>query len=471
VLPKIHKKGTSFKGAALYLLHDKESRTSDDRVAWTQAHNIAVNDPDMAWRIMAATALDRDRLKEQAGIPPTGNKSDKCVLHLSISWREDEAKGLTQEDMQIATSRTIKTLGAQDHQSLVIAHTDTKHPHVHILINRVNPEDGRMLSSSKEKAKLQALALEMEKERGKIYCENRVLNAQARERGEYTRYAVLDRRMYDEISQHLTITNDNRDAIERARMGQKTRDAALAQKGRDQADQHREDWKSLIEAVKADGTKAREAYQKAKAQAVEAVRMSYRPQWRDLHRQQQSEIESFHQREESLMGRLHNALQTASVSNEDDDKWGKVNIKDIFANVLSKEKRLTALENAQALASDNLRREQKSKERIAIAKERETFKDNTSHQRTEFLDQAAKLKAVHEKNRKELQQEWRNRHKERNREWHDFSQKLELKEKAKSDFTDAASQKPMDTETTKARIRDRLRQQREADRDKDRGGR
>ncbi len=444
---------------------------SNDRVAWTQAHNIAVNDPDMAWRIMAATALDRDRLKKQAGIPPTGNKSDKCVLHLSISWREDEAKGLDDEGMQIAAKRAIKTLGAQDHQSLVIAHTDTKHPHVHILINRVNPEDGRMLSSSKEKSKLQALALEMEKERGEIYCENRLLNAEARERGEYTRYAVFDRRMYDEISQYVQITNDNRDAIERARIGQKTRDAALAQKGRDQADQHREDWRSLVEAVKADGTKARQAYQKAKTQAVEAVRMSYRPKWRDLHRQQQEDIESFHQREESLMGRLHNALQTASVSNEGGDQRGKVNIKDIFANVLSKDKRLTALNKAQALASDNLRREQKSKERIAIGKEKKAFKDIISQRRIDFLDKAAKLKVVHENDRKELQQDWRNRHKERNLEWYDFSQKLELKEKAKTNFTDAAIKKPADTETTKDRIRDRLRQQREADRDKDRGGR
>ena len=87
------------------------------------------------------------------------------------------------------------------------------------------------------------------------------------------------------------------------------------------------------------------------------------------------------------------------------------------------------------------------------------------------MNRAAKLKAAHENDRKELQQQWRARHRERNREWHDFAQKIELKEKAKIDFSDAANDKRNDKETAKARIRERLQQQREATRDKDRGGR
>ena len=471
MLPKIHKKGTSFKGAALYLLHDKGSRDSQDRVAWTQTNNIAVNDPDTAWRIMAATALDRDRLKERAGIPPTGNKSDKCVLHLSISWREDEAKGLDDEGMQIAAKRAIKTLGAQDHQSLVIAHTDTKHPHIHILINRVNPEDGRMLSSSKEKAKLQALALEMEKERGEIYCENRLLNAEARERGEYTRYPVLDRRMYDEINKHITITNDNRDAIERARRAQKTRDVALAQKGRDQAEQQRQDWHSLIVTVKTETKQAFENYRKSKTQAVEAVRTRYRPKWRELHLQQKEERDQFHQREEHLIGRLHNAIQTVSTAERNEERKDTFNIKDIFANVLSKERRLSELEKSHTRVSHELRQKQKSEEKFVIAKKKEVHKNILKQLRIGFLEQAAELKTRHEQDRKTLQQKWRNRHIERNFEWHDFAQKLALKEKAKTDFTDAANNARREKEASKAKIRDRLRQQRDAERAKDRGGR
>ena len=34
MVPKIHARGRSFKGAAAYLLHDKNRAKSADRVAW-----------------------------------------------------------------------------------------------------------------------------------------------------------------------------------------------------------------------------------------------------------------------------------------------------------------------------------------------------------------------------------------------------------------------------------------------------
>ena len=55
MVPKLHAKGTSFKGAVAYLLHDKEASTSE-RIAWTEVRNLAMDDPEAAWRIMAATA-------------------------------------------------------------------------------------------------------------------------------------------------------------------------------------------------------------------------------------------------------------------------------------------------------------------------------------------------------------------------------------------------------------------------------
>lgn len=73
MVPKLAAKGTSFKGAAAYYLHDKGAST-DERVAWTATLNLATNNPEMAWRIMAATAKDQTRLKEQAGIKATGRK-------------------------------------------------------------------------------------------------------------------------------------------------------------------------------------------------------------------------------------------------------------------------------------------------------------------------------------------------------------------------------------------------------------
>ena len=84
MISKIHAKGSSFKGAAAYLLHDKGRVDSDDRVAWIETRNLATDDREIAWRIMAATAMDQARLKEEAGIKKTGRKSDKHVLHVSM---------------------------------------------------------------------------------------------------------------------------------------------------------------------------------------------------------------------------------------------------------------------------------------------------------------------------------------------------------------------------------------------------
>ena len=56
MVPKLHAKGSSFKGAALYLLHDKNRAQTGERVAWTETRNLAVDDPETGWRIMAATS-------------------------------------------------------------------------------------------------------------------------------------------------------------------------------------------------------------------------------------------------------------------------------------------------------------------------------------------------------------------------------------------------------------------------------
>ena len=74
MIAQIAKRGTSFKGAGLYYLHDKKADTSE-RVAWTETRNLMTDNPAMGLRVMAATAMDKDRLKADAGIKATGRKS------------------------------------------------------------------------------------------------------------------------------------------------------------------------------------------------------------------------------------------------------------------------------------------------------------------------------------------------------------------------------------------------------------
>src|SRR3569833_1482605 len=102
MVPKLHAKGKSFKGAAAYLLHDKDRAQSANRVAWTEVRNLATDDPDVAWKVMAAIAMDQDRLKQQAGVKKTGRKSSDSVLHYTLSWHPEEQGKIDRAEMMRA---------------------------------------------------------------------------------------------------------------------------------------------------------------------------------------------------------------------------------------------------------------------------------------------------------------------------------------------------------------------------------
>lgn len=95
---------------------------------------------------MADYGRDRDvsgQAQAEAGVKNTGRKSDLHVQHLTLSWHEDEADSLDRESMLAAADSAITSLGAQDRQAMIVCHNDEPHPHVHILLNRVSPDDGR----------------------------------------------------------------------------------------------------------------------------------------------------------------------------------------------------------------------------------------------------------------------------------------------------------------------------------------
>jgi hypothetical protein len=258
MVPKLHAKGTSFKGAAAYLLHDKGAASSG-RVAWVETVNLATNNPQAAWRVMAMTAMDAARLKEQAGVKKTGRTSKEAVLHLTLAWSPDQKPD--RKDMAEFARRAIAALKADDRQAMIICHTDEKHPHVHILLNRVSPTDGRMLSSSKEKLALSEIALAYEKESGAILCKERAVNAEKRKKGEYVR-AEKD------------IPRPEYEALREAQKETEKEIPAEVQKQKPEL-----------------AAQVRATMRKQFSQRLETIWEQLRPQWRALYQRQQSETE------------------------------------------------------------------------------------------------------------------------------------------------------------------------------------
>ena len=167
MVPDIAKKGHSFDGAFAYYLHDKGSDTTE-RVGWTETRNLMTDAPQVAKRIMIATALQSDELKAQAGIKATGRTSNAHVYAYSLAWHPDEADGLTKDEMLKAVDQSLKELKADHLQAVIVCHTDQKHPHVHVVLNRVDQNDGRMHPFKNDRLQLSKWANDYERERGHI---------------------------------------------------------------------------------------------------------------------------------------------------------------------------------------------------------------------------------------------------------------------------------------------------------------
>lgn len=184
MVPKAHKTG-SFKAAANYYLHDKGA-SSTERVSFTLTENLPTNDAALGMKIMAHTAMNADYLKRQAGVSTRGRKQEKPVYAYSLAWHPDD-RPPTRDDMIDAAKDTLKRLGLDRHEAIIVGHNDTKHPHVHVIVNRVNPETGVMAKLSNDRHIFSRWAQAHEQARGEIRCEQRVENNRRRDKGEYVK--------------------------------------------------------------------------------------------------------------------------------------------------------------------------------------------------------------------------------------------------------------------------------------------
>lgn len=176
MIPRVGRQGKSFRGAALYYLHDKGADTAQ-RVEHAETRNLPTQDPELAWRIMAFTAKDSDRLKREAGVDRRGRKLTKPVFHLSTSWHPDQHPD--RAHMVATMDSALAALGLEKLQAVYVIHNDEPHPHIHAFVNLVNPETGRSNSVRYSKERLSKWAELYEREHG-IYCEQRIENNRKR---------------------------------------------------------------------------------------------------------------------------------------------------------------------------------------------------------------------------------------------------------------------------------------------------
>ena len=192
---RIEGSGGSFLGAGKYYLRDKLTAEqadaarsgervgvlgqSDERVWFTDTRNTLNSDPERALEEMWRTAEDQAYLKMQAGVKRGGRVCEDPVKTISLSWHKDDTP--TPEHMIESADAFLKHMGWDNHQAVYVGHSDTEHRHIHIILNRVNPENGRTLDDFRERKRAQSWALGYEKEQDNIRCEERELRAAKRE--------------------------------------------------------------------------------------------------------------------------------------------------------------------------------------------------------------------------------------------------------------------------------------------------
>jgi hypothetical protein len=142
--------GKTFRALAAYLANSR-SGVDQDRVAWTASRNLPTSEPELAATFMRATAGQSDRIQ-------------KPVYHVALSF--DPNDPVDRANMERVADRLLERLGLAEHQALIVAHRDRAHAHLHLLVNRVHPENGKAWERWKDQPVIQQVLREEERALG-----------------------------------------------------------------------------------------------------------------------------------------------------------------------------------------------------------------------------------------------------------------------------------------------------------------
>jgi hypothetical protein len=135
-------KGKGFRGALEYDLRQEKGLLLDT--------NMAGNDPRTLAREFGEVRALRPNLT-------------KAVCHVSLSIAPGER--LTDDQWRDVAQKYLENMGFKDSQYVATKHTDTEHPHIHILANRVTMS-GEVVSDSHDYKRQEVLMRRLEREFG-----------------------------------------------------------------------------------------------------------------------------------------------------------------------------------------------------------------------------------------------------------------------------------------------------------------
>lgn len=203
MIGKVPRAGRGFRGLVNYLLRgEKGTRDNPSRVAWTDVRNLASDEPELAPRLMRATAAMNRRCQAPA-------------YHFVISWRHDERP--TDDIMRQVADATCADIGLEDFQRLYVAHADTRHHHLHVVVNRVHPETALAWNRRQDWVRIEQSLADQTRSMGMEHVPGRhndpeAFGARGRRRDGEGKYRLRQRQREDEL---LRPWSEEKIAVER----------------------------------------------------------------------------------------------------------------------------------------------------------------------------------------------------------------------------------------------------------------
>lgn len=399
-------RGRSFKGLSKYLRHDTaehdgQTRSTTERVGWSETFSMNDRKPETAWRYMASTAMSADALKDAAGLDKKGAKNRKPVYHYVLTWPEaDEPSDQLQKK---AVGESLAALGLEDHQAVAVQHLDGA-PHVHVMVNLINPENGTTPKLSYTQKKLRKWANEFEQREGLQLTKGSRINEQKRRNGETVDAKRKPRNVYEQEQRE---GNDRRTAWLRKKEDAQAKE--LQRENHTMQATHSGQWKAIKETYHA----KRDALYADREEAVEAsiaaTKESYKPKWAKVFKANRERMKQFEQSEGSAFQKFFNAVTTY----RDARKEGTDAMTAIAAAGSSAERR-ALIERWNKRDEDKLAAELRKEIRAAVKLIKEGHDVQIGSTRAAFLDQCKELKQQQTAAKAVQRQKWRE-HAERRR--------------------------------------------------------
>lgn len=132
MMGKIPKAGKSFKGCVEYCVLKKDAEILD-------ANGV---------RIDQIAHITNDFNMQRKMRPSLG----QAVGHIALNWSPEDAPKLTDELMISMAKEYLQKMNITDTQVLMVRHHDTKHPHLHLIYNRVDNQ-GQPISDAYQRWK------------------------------------------------------------------------------------------------------------------------------------------------------------------------------------------------------------------------------------------------------------------------------------------------------------------------------